>query len=311
MAARRAFFVAAVLLWGAWSAGSAVGQGALTPLGPGKAATQGGWTVSLRAEVFSGTLPESVPYYSQTGPITASPQEYPVIVLEGPGKARWEYPTLYRDTWASAVVALRLEPDWDGDGRPEVAARLLHGYELGSGIKPSGFVSVEDRLLLPGKGGWKGTLVLGSRFGDDGGGEVEGLSLALVRGKDLEPIRWVWAEGESAGGERRVSLKVVRLAWREGALVEVARWVSALLTPPDGPRVRLDDDRVNLRSGPGTGFVSLGLLSRGTGLVVKGLDTEPGVSGNLRSPWLYVEPADGPLAGESGWVFAHFCLPDF
>lgn len=283
-----------------------------TALGPGKVTSRAGWTVSLRAEAFPGTPPESVPYYSQTGPITASLTEYPVIILEGPGKARWEYSTLYRGSLASAVLGVHLESDWDGDGRPEVVARLLHGYQLGSGIKPSGFVSMEDRILLPGKTDWKGTMVLGSRFGDEEGGEVEGLAVSVVQGRPLEPVRWIWSEGESAApGARVVSLKVVRLVWRDGDLVEVGRSESGGQTLPDGPRVVLADDRVNLRSGPGTGFLSSGLLSRGTVLVVKGLDAEPGVSGYLRSPWLYVEPAAGPLAGQSGWVFAHFCSPAF
>lgn len=301
----RVLWAAAVWLLAAGAYGQDPGS-----LGPGKAAVWKGWTLSLRAQKFGGALPDRMAYYSGTGPVTAALDEYPVIVLEGPG-GRWEYPALHHGQSAWAVTSLRFETDWDGDGRPEVAAALGASYLLGSGVKPSGYVGTQEVLLMPASGGgWRGPAVLGRTGGDETGGEAEGLALALVPGREPEPVRWTW-EDEEAGDGRAVTLSAVRLDWNRGSPVEKGPTASRRGTGEAGPRVVLADDRVNLRQGPGTGFPSLGLLARGTVLEVKSLAAPGAAAGNLRGPWLRVVPAGGDLGGRAGYVLAWFCSLEF
>lgn len=295
-------------------------------LGPGTVATRSGWTLSVRAERDGGAAVgaqpgEPSPSFALTGPVTSSLWDYPVVVLKGPSGRIWEYSTLTEEGETSALAWLRLEPDWDGDGRPEVAGRFHHGYRVGQGILPSGIVSVVDRLLLPGPTRWKAEVELGTLVGDEGGGEIRGLSVVLVAGKAPRPTEWSWSETKGSDPRTKtVTFSVASLLWKEGALTDIKRSTVLMnltsletgeVADPGWPRVTLNDQRVNLRLGTGVSYPSLGLLSQGTVLLVRGMDSEPGVSGNLRSPWLKVEPTSGPLAGKIGWVFAHYCSPAF
>jgi uncharacterized protein YraI len=89
-------------------------------------------------------------------------------------------------------------------------------------------------------------------------------------------------------------------------------WVAAEYilsdTTPNVPVTTTQDDnvngsvnqRVNVRSGPGTDFDSLGMLDTGEGIVITGT--------NLDAMWLQIEYASGPES--RGWIYALYVESD-
>ena len=100
------------------------------PPQPGMIAQANGWTLKLRADRFVGARPAGEDHYKGAA-ITSDPWMYPVIVLDGPAGAHYEYSLLGDPRGTTQAMlgnagdvfppsGLRLEPDWDGDGLPEV-----------------------------------------------------------------------------------------------------------------------------------------------------------------------------------------------
>ncbi|MFF7183789.1 SH3 domain-containing protein [Streptomyces sp. NPDC008222] len=71
------------------------------------------------------------------------------------------------------------------------------------------------------------------------------------------------------------------------------------LDEPDKDYYKIDTDRVNFRKGPGTGYTSLGLLTKGTKFTYYCTKTYPEV-------WWYGKVTSGPHKGQTGWVYADY-----
>lgn len=305
---------------------AAVPEADADTLKPGVYGKAGGWTLNLRADRYTGERPYGADYYSG-GAITDDPWMYPVIMLEGPKGARYEYSLLAAPEGTLGaisgetgdvypVTALCLEPDWDGDGLPEVYFEYVNPMRITLGYVPRGGGGSGSMLLRPGPQGWKKSVQLPEVSGGSEDYYYADYFCVDIDSKKMPLLRtWAFESGYDSSGSNRLTLYFQKMNWENDSYTAPGyRWSHTWIekngeADPGRPTLMLNDDQVNLRASADLSSAVYGQLAQWTKLEFLAFDDINPVVGSMRAPWIQVKVLSGPLTGKTGWVFGLFAEP--
>ncbi len=232
------------------------------------------------------------------------------LMLMGPDSAYWTC-KLTPEALAQAkqgagyypFVSARMDGDWNGDGRPEVLAEVRTSPRVSPDtgeplptdeMRRSVFLlSVIDSRLV--------SLAEVSHVGTASG-------YPFVREYSVQPRASGWAPvilWEMDSGTEGISWRASCLEWGGGRYAAAREWKARA----GAGRVRLVDDRVNIRKDADLRSRSLGLAGKGTVLVPLAIAPEIVEIDGCRAPWMEVLVSGGPLDGTTGWVYAAYVSP--